>query len=102
MFASLIGRKESRLRAWDFAKANWPALMRRVPPFAHDRMIRALGALCHEGAHDDVAAFFAQPEHKPKGARSLAEALDRIDACLSLKRRASGELAAWLREYGAR
>jgi puromycin-sensitive aminopeptidase len=94
VLARLLANPAARETAWEFVKARWPRLSRRMPPMLATRLVEATPAL---GARHrrDVAAFFrAHP--LPTGARALEQALERFELDAAFCRIARKELARWL------
>ncbi|MGB7220642.1 MAG: M1 family metallopeptidase [Vicinamibacterales bacterium] len=86
----------ARPRAWSFVKANWPLLEPQVTVFFGDvRLARALGSFCDAGTRDDIRAFFAM-HRLPSAARTLDQALERIDSCIALRQRQTQAVSSWL------
>lgn len=99
------GRPPTRRAAFEFARANYDALLQRMPssiaggsfaaslPYTGQR-------LCSEEARTEVKEFFqARVEKETGGPRTLAQVLESISKCSALKAR-QGEslhkfLAAW-------
>jgi len=62
-------------------------------------IVNALGSFCAAARADEIRAFFkANPV--PAAARSLTQALERIDSCVALDQRQSGPFTAWLEGKG--
>jgi len=61
-------------------------------------VVSAAGAFCTVERRDDVASFFAT--HKVEAAdRTLAKALDSIDACIKLRAQQEPKLHEWLASH---
>ncbi len=86
---------------WAFVQTNWDALAGKLGTFQGiPAIVGALGAFCSADRSAEIAAFFkAHPV--PAAARSLQQALERIDACTAVDVRQSPAFAAWLAKTGA-
>ena len=82
-------------RAWAFVTANWPALMARLGAFqAIPYLVSSIGG-CSAASSAELKRFF--DEHPvPEAARALAQAHERIAACVAVKERQSAAFARWL------
>jgi len=93
LLGQLLGTDANR--AWPFVKANWPALMARLGAFqAIPYVVSSIGG-CSAETSADLKTFF--DEHPvPEAARNLAQAHERIAACVAVKERQSAAFAKWL------
>lgn len=102
LFALLLQNPATRDATWSHLKANWPELRTRVVSFGGRGAVQALGSFCTPALREDVRAFFATND-APGAERALAQALERMDACIALRRSQAPVVATWLelRELGA-
>jgi hypothetical protein len=83
-------------KTWAALTAQWETVTGRLGEFqAMPYLVSALGSFCTPARAAEIRAFFkAHPV--PAAARSLAQALERIDACVALDQRQSAPFSAWL------
>lgn len=94
-FSHLLGNAATRDVAWSYLKEHWDDLRTKVISFGGRGAIPALGGSCSAPFRADVAAFFAT--HPAPGAeRAVAQSLEQIDACLTMRARHGEALKAWL------
>ncbi len=83
-------------QAWRFVKAHWTELEPKIlVAFGDVNLVNALGNFCDRIASDDIRQFFAGST-MPAAARTLDQALERIDRCAALKTSQTSALASWL------
>jgi len=96
-FAALLQNPATRDLTWSFLKEHWADLRTQVVSFGGRGAIPALGAACSAPFRDDVRQFFAT--HPAPGAeRALAQALEQIDACLTMREKNEEALRKWIAE----
>ncbi|HUQ86895.1 MAG TPA: M1 family aminopeptidase [Vicinamibacterales bacterium] len=97
LLGQLLGTDSNR--AWTFIKANWPALMDKLGSFqAIPFVVSSIGG-CSADTSADLKKFF--DDHPiPEAARGLAQAHERIAACVAVKERQSAAFAKWLSRPG--
>jgi len=83
--------------AWEFTKAQWPALLKKLDIFQGvPGIVGALSGFCSTSRAEEIKAFFAKsPE--PAIRRTLQVALERIENCAALDTRQSQPFSAWLK-----
>ncbi len=92
----LTGRHGNR--AWAFLQTRWDAITGKVGVFQGiPYIVGALGGFCSAERSEDIAAFF-KTHAVPAAARSLRQALERIESCTAVDVRQSPALTAWLAE----
>lgn len=72
--------------AWHEAKANWAALLDKMPGFTKRRVVEGLPALSQHGVAADVKAFFAETP-LTEAASALEQNLEQLDANVRLRER---------------
>ena len=88
--------------AWAFVQTHWDALAGKLGTFQGiPTIVGGLGAFCSAERSAEIAAFFKM-HPVPAAARSLQQALERIDACTAVDVRQSPAFATWLAETGTR
>ncbi len=74
----------SRQILWDFATANYDAIVARLPREISGAMPYLGGGFCDAAHRQEVAAFFETRASKlPGGPRNLAQSLETIDLCIA-------------------
>lgn len=82
--------------AWTFVQQQWDAITKKVGVFQGvPGIVGGLGAFCSTERANEVKAFF-EKHHEPAAARSLRQAIERIEACAAIDARQSAPLTAWL------
>ena len=96
LIGALLVQPYSSAAAWDFTKANWDALTKKLGVFQGiPTIIQSLGGRCSAAEAGDVRQFFMQ-HPVPSSARTLQQAIERIDNCTAVKQRQAPALARWL------
>ena len=82
--------------AWTFVQQKWTAITTKVGVFQGvPYIVGGLGGFCSTARATEVKAFFdTHPE--PAAARSLRQAIERIETCAAIDARQSAPLTAWL------
>jgi puromycin-sensitive aminopeptidase len=89
----MIGQREHGNLAWQELRKRWDEATGRFPNNTIVRMIETVRTLTLPGQQADVAAFFA--EHAiPQSAKTLVQILERQSINVSLRERATDQLAA--------
>ena len=97
LLANLIARRWSQDAAWEFTKAQWPALVKKLGTFQGiPTIISSLGSMCSTEKAADVRQFFAK-NPVPSAERTLQQSVERIEVCAALAQRQSGPMSKWLR-----
>jgi aminopeptidase N len=97
LLANMIARPWSQETAWEFTKAQWPALIKKLGTFQGiPTIVSSLGSMCSHDTAADVREFFAK-NPVPSAARTLQQSIERIEACAALARRQSKPMSEWLR-----
>ena len=81
---------------WTFVQQQWEAITKKVGVFQGvPYIVGGLGAFCSTERANEVKAFF-EKHHEPAAARSLRQAIERIETCAAIDARQSAPLTAWL------
>ncbi len=84
----LLEDEANRGAAFEFVRANFDALVRRVPPDSAAQLITPLAELCTVQDRDAFAAFFGPRAADLRGgAKRYAEALESIELCVAARAR---------------
>jgi puromycin-sensitive aminopeptidase len=95
LLARLFENPKARDAAFDFLRAHWAELERRMPASLASRVIDAAPLLRTEAHRRALAAFFAQ-HPVPAAARALRQADERFRLDRALRERSAGLLDRWL------
>jgi aminopeptidase N len=95
-FARFFDNPAARDRAWAFTTTHWSELQSKAFIFGGDsRLVLAAGAFCDPRSREAVKTFFT--EHPlPAATRALAQSLERVDMCISLREKQALAVADWL------
>jgi alanyl aminopeptidase len=84
LFESLLEDDANRVPGFAFLRANWDALVAKVPADSGARFLQPLSRLCTKRDRDEFAAFFAaRAQALQAGPRRYAQTLEAIDACVA-------------------
>jgi len=96
LLGRLFANPAARDATWDFVRARWPRLKKRMGSVLAGRMIETTVHLRTPARRREVARFFR--EHPvPSGARTLRQALERFDWYRGFRGKAARELREALR-----
>lgn len=96
--ARLLGNPWSQGEAWNFVKANWSALRKKVGGKGAERIIQGLAGMTETRWLKEIKEFFNVSENQvPSAARSLAQTLELIEAGIKFKEAQSAAFADWLK-----
>jgi aminopeptidase N len=96
LLEQMLASPAARDAAWTFIKQEWPALTEKVGVFQSMPMIvGGLGTFCSTERAADIRAFFAA-HSVPEAARSLTQALERIETCAAVRDRQAAPFRRWL------
>ena len=95
LIAQELQQPETRELAWAWVQKNWPKVQAQLTTASGGNLVSATGSFCTVQQRDEVKTFFAT--HKVEAAdRSLAKAVDSINACIQLHTTQEPKLKAWL------
>ncbi len=91
----LLRDRETQGQAWDYIRTNWDRVKAQLTVSSGEEIVRATGHFCSVERRDEVAEFFAT--HKVEAsARTLATAVDNINACVQLRATQESDFHRWL------
>ena len=95
-----LGFPVGREAAWQFMKANYDAIVARMPREATGFMPYFAEGFCDAPHRQEVAEFFAgRAEKLPGGSRNLAQVLEGMELCIALRGAQEGSLREELARY---
>jgi len=97
LISGVMENPAGREVAWDFMKANWPAIEEKLG-YAVSRVITGISHICDPGLRDDVNRFFSQ-QRVPSAERKLKLSIESANYCIDLRNQQQPRLAAWLKEH---
>jgi aminopeptidase N len=95
--AAILSNRDSRGRAWEHIKANWASIEQSIGvSFQGLSVVIRAADFCSATARDDVSRFLET--HPVRGTeRSVQQALESIDSCVSIKNQQVRGLSQFLR-----
>jgi aminopeptidase N len=95
VFVALLRDRETRDQTWDYMRNHWDKVKAQLTVSSGEDVVRATGFFCSVERRDEVKDFFAT--HKVEASeRSLAKAVDSINACIQLRAAQEGDFHRWL------
>jgi len=95
-----LGFPAGREASWQFMKANYDAIVARIPREATGFMPYFAEGFCDATHRKEVAEFFAgRAEKLPGGSRNLAQVLEGMELCIALRGAQEGSLREELARY---
>ena len=95
VLVALLRDVRTRDQAWDFMRANWDKVRAQLTVSSGEDVVGATGFFCSVERRDEVTNFFAA--HKVETSeRTLAKAVDRINACVQLRATQERDFHRWL------
>jgi aminopeptidase N len=95
LIAAVLSNPDSQKQAWDWAKAHWPAVEKKITMSSGPEIVNATRRFCSAEMRDDVQSFFSA--HKvPSADRALKQSQEDINSCIKRRPRLQAELAEWL------
>lgn len=91
-----LGEEGPRAGAWDWLRANYDALMKRIPSGHASYLVKLLGKFCDEARGKELAAFFGpRIDRVPGGPRSLQAASEAIALCAARVKAIGADVLAY-------
>jgi len=95
-----FARTETRELGYEFVKANYDAILRKLPPFYGRFIPLSASAFCDEAHAKDAEAFFAPRMEKVEGGpRMLEQALEQVRLCSANREAQEASVAAFLKKF---
>ncbi len=95
LIALELSQRETRDIAWPWVQQHWDQVKAQFTTASGANVVSSVGSFCSVERRQEVASFFST--HKVEAAdRTLAKALDNIDACIQLRSAQQEKLHAWL------
>jgi puromycin-sensitive aminopeptidase len=79
LLAGLLGRRASRVAAWDFVRAHWEQLVKLMDPMLLQNLIRGLGQLTFEPVATQVREFLT-----PRATEETCETIAQVTEHLAI------------------
>lgn len=96
LMAAAIRNPAGTTVCWNFLKAHWSDVTRKLSDAMQLTLVRSTSAVCDEAQREDVKLFFGQ-HPVPGSDRSLAQAQERASICIANKSRQQKSMAEWLK-----
>src|SRR6476469_9337875 len=98
LIAKVLINSDNQKTAWDWVKAHWPAVEKKITMSSGTEIVNATRRFCSAELNDDVQQFFT--EHKvPSAERALRQSHEDIEGCVKRRPRLQSELAQWLQQH---
>ncbi len=99
LVALLLARRETQDEAWGFVRQHWAEIEQEATINTGTRLIEAAGSFCTVEKRDEVTSFF-QAHAAGAPDRALEKSVDRINACIELRKAQEPALRIWLDKRG--
>jgi aminopeptidase N/puromycin-sensitive aminopeptidase len=95
ILAILLRHRDTRDQAWEYIRNNWDKVLAQLTVTSGVEIVAATSNFCTTRQRQQVADFFAT--HKVEATdRTLAKAVDSINACVQLRTAQEADLHRWL------
>jgi len=99
LIATELSQPQTRELAWSWVQQHWDKVKAQLTTASGANVVGSTGSFCTVAQRAEVADFFAT--HKVEAAeRTLAKALDSIDACVKVRETQEPKLREWLGKQG--
>jgi hypothetical protein len=100
VFYSALGTDAGRAALWDFVKANFDAIIARMPRETTGGIPYVASGFCDAAHEKDVKAFLGgRVEKLPGGTRNLAQTLESIHLCTAARTAQEPSVGEFLTKY---
>jgi aminopeptidase N len=86
--------------AWKFVQTHWNQVEKTFTTSSGSYLVSGTGQFCDESAASNVSAFF-KIHPVPASERALRQAVERINACVDLKKLQQTNLQSWLNDHSS-
>ena len=95
VLVALLRDRETQDQTWDYIRTHWDTVKAQLTVSSGEEVVRATGHFCSVERRDEVTEFFAA--HKVEAsARTLATAVDSINACVQVRATQGSDFHKWL------
>jgi len=102
VIARLFGNEAARAIVWDMLRERWDAVQKKTGEFVGNTVIvNALSGFCDATRATEIKTFFAA-HPVPDAERTLAQVLERVNACATLASAQKPQLGAALQALPGR
>jgi aminopeptidase N/puromycin-sensitive aminopeptidase len=95
----IVGNPDTQTVGWEFFKSHFKELQDKLGPSLGGGIVSAAGTFCDPQLRDDSQAFFAA-QNIPGTQRDLANAKERVNACIDLRSLQQNNLTQFLHSTG--
>ena len=100
VFYSALGTDAGRAVLWDFVKANFDAIIARMPRETTGGIPYVASGFCDAAQEKDAKAFLGgRVEKLPGGTRNLAQTLEGIQLCIAARTAQEPSVGEFLKKY---
>lgn len=95
VLVTLLRDRETQDQAWNYIQKNWEKVRAQLTVSSGEDLVRATGSFCSVERREEVTSFFAA--HKVEASeRTLAKAVDSMNACVQLRAAQGNDFNRWL------
>jgi aminopeptidase N len=95
VLVALLRDRETQDEAWSYIQKNWEKVRAQLTVSSGEDLVRATGYFCSVERRQEVTSFFAT--HKVEASeRTLAKAVDSMNACIQLRAAQGNDFHRWL------
>ena len=95
LIAACLTNRHHGMKAWDFIKSNWDAMLEMYPDNSIVRMVGGIRTLSKPDQAADIKQFF-DTHSVPTGELTLQQYFERLDVNVAFRQRETGRLSEWL------
>jgi aminopeptidase N len=96
--AHFLRNPVTRAEAWKFVRTRWNDVEKTFTTSSGASLVVSAGSFCDDEAASNVSAFF-KVHPVPASERALRQAIERIRACVDLKKLQEANLERWLSQH---
>ena len=99
VLVALLRDRETQDQAWNYIQKNWEKVRAQLTVSSGEDLVRATGYFCSVERRQEVTSFFAT--HKVEASeRTLAKAVDSMNACIQMRAAQGSDFHRWLAGRG--